>query len=159
MSETAAISPPTARNHDENHARRVRRLLALAFTVVSGGLLLFAAILDPASNGLGTHSQLGLPACGWVTLIDTPCPTCGMTTAFAHAADGHLLASLAAQPLGALLALTTAIVFLISGYTALTGSRAVLMLRHLWTARTGWYIAAIVFLAWVYKVITYRGWL
>ena len=32
---------------------------------------------------MGTHQQLGLPPCNFVTLTGYPCPACGMTTSFA----------------------------------------------------------------------------
>src|SRR5690606_33691507 len=52
------------------------------------GVLGLAPWLTPAAAGHGTHGQLGLPPCGWVLAMGRPCPSCGMTTAFAHAADG-----------------------------------------------------------------------
>jgi hypothetical protein len=99
-----------------------------AFAAIVAGLaaapLLVAATLTPNPDGHGTHTQLGLPPCGWVLAFAKPCPTCGMTTAFTHMADGRLDLAFLAQPAGALLALLAAAVFWIALHTALTGSRA-----------------------------------
>jgi hypothetical protein len=89
--------------------------------------------------------------------MDLPCPTCGMTTAFAHAADGHLLAAFHAQPFGGLVALATAMALLVGVHVALTGSRVERVLKRLWGRRAGWALIAIIIGAWLYKVITYKG--
>jgi hypothetical protein len=53
------------------------------------GLLLTAAWLEPSPDGRGTHRQLGLPPCAFLTLFSRPCPTCGMTTAWAYLMKGQ----------------------------------------------------------------------
>lgn len=134
-----------------------RRLIGTAVAICSAGLLALAAYLQPSATGLGTHAQLTRVQCGWIVLMDTPCPTCGMTTAFAHAADGHLLAALAAQPLGALLAVATAMALLIGVYVAATGSRVGAMFGRLWGPRAAWVLGGLVVSAWIYKIIIYKG--
>ena len=55
--------------------------------MVAIGLLLplgAAVRLQPAREGLGTHQQLGLPPCTFRVLFDRPCPSCGMSTSWAH---------------------------------------------------------------------------
>lgn len=136
---------------------RARRWIGAIVAAGSASLLGLAAWMQPAADGLGTHTQLNLPPCAWIAAADIPCPTCGMTTAFAHAAHGHLLASAQAQPLGFLLALATGIVLLVGLYTAATGSRVAGAFARLWGRRTGWLVAALVLGAWAYKIITYKG--
>jgi hypothetical protein len=136
-----------------------RRLVGAVAAIIAAALLGVAAWLRPAENGVGTHTQLALPGCQWVTIMDLPCPTCGMTTAFAHAADGHLLASVRAQPLGALLAIAAAMLLIGGTYVALTGSALVALLPRLWGRRAGWLLAAAAMLAWAYKVLSYKGFL
>jgi hypothetical protein len=63
-------------------------------------LLLTAAWLEPDSRGHGTHTQLGLPPCGFLLLTGAPCPGCGLTTAFAHCIRGNWAAAASANPLG-----------------------------------------------------------
>lgn len=134
-----------------------RRLAAAAAALAASTVLLVAAFLQPSGFGLGTHEQLGMPACGWVVTLDLPCPTCGMTTAFAHAADGNLLASLATQPMGCFLALVCAMVVLIGGYVAVTGSPLTGLLIKMWRPRVGWILTAGFVVAWVYKILSHKG--
>jgi hypothetical protein len=70
--------------------------LALASLLV----LFVSRLLTPAASGVGTHTQLGLPPCGFLAFFHLPCPACGLTTSFAHLAHGALRASLEAHPLG-----------------------------------------------------------
>lgn len=78
----------------------VRRLSWSGIALVLLALLLTARSLTPSASGVGTHLALGLPPCGFLAWSGLPCPTCGLTTAFAHLARGELLHSLAANPLG-----------------------------------------------------------
>jgi hypothetical protein len=135
-----------------------RRLVAAAVVVACAIVLGIAAWLPPSPTGLGTHRALNLPPCGWIAWADLPCPTCGMTTAFAHAADGNLPASFHAQPFGFLLALATAMTLLVSLHVLFTGSRLGWAFARLWGRSTGWIIGAMVVLAWGYKVLSYKGW-
>ena len=134
-----------------------RRLVAAVVTLVAATILGLAAYLEPSPTGVGTHTQLpAMPTCGWLVTMDLPCPTCGMTTAFAHAANGNLLAALGAQPLGAALALATAMTLLVGGYTAVTGSRVGSIFVTLWGRRAAWILAVCATGAWVYKVLVYK---
>jgi hypothetical protein len=81
-----------------------------------GYFLLFAALplilivahsLSPSAQGLGTHTGLGLPPCGFYSIFHKPCPSCGMTTSFALMMHGNIIAAVKAQPAGVFLFLTT----------------------------------------------------
>lgn len=80
--------------------RSYDRLVWAALAAASAGVLLVARLLTPSASGVGTHTQLGLPPCGFLWLLHRPCPACGLTTAFAHLAKGDVRESLAAHPLG-----------------------------------------------------------
>jgi hypothetical protein len=80
------------------------RLTAAALAVGLLTLLAVAAVLKPDPRGLGTHQQFGLPPCTFRFLFGRPCPTCGMTTAWAHLVRGQLIAALRANAGGTLLA-------------------------------------------------------
>ena len=136
-----------------------RRWIAVVVALCSAGILSIAAWLTPSPTGLATHEALNLPPCGWVTLADMPCPTCGMTTAFAHAADGHLLSSFLAQPLGCLLAIATVIALFVSLHVIVTGSRLGHVFTRLWTSRSPWILGALVIGSWMYKIASYKGWM
>jgi len=151
----------TAPTHDlariEQSARTRRRWLALVIAVATGALLLVAAWLVPSTDGHGTHTQLGLPQCGWVVGMGIPCPSCGMTTSFAHAANGNLLGSIRAQPAGSVLALGTAMVFVLSVWVLATGSA----IGSFWFDRIDkWFFifgGILVLGAWVYKILVFKG--
>ena len=154
-----SISRDYTPNADRARAAFGRRLIAAVVALACAGVLGLAAWLPASPTGVGTHQALRLPPCGWIAIAGVPCPTCGMTTAFAHAADGHFLASVNAQPLGFLLALGTAIALLVSLHVAVTGSRLGWAFTRLWGRYTGWVVAALVVAAWGYKIISYKGWL
>jgi hypothetical protein len=125
--------------------------------ILAAGVIGIAAWLHPAERGLGTHQQLLAGPCGWIANFDLPCPTCGMTTAFAHAADGHLVASFLSQPAGFALAIATAATLLVGACVAITGSDVSRWLRRCWGRRVAWAIAVGVAAAWVYKILSYKG--
>lgn len=139
-------------------APRTRRLIGGAVALPAAGILGIAAYLEPSPAGLGTHSQLvNLPPCGWIVTMDLPCPTCGMTTAFAHAAEGQLLAAFLTQPLGGVLAVVTAMVLLVGSYVALTGTPIAGLFGRLWSPGAAWAIGGFAAAAWIYKILSYKG--
>ena len=85
-------------------SRRERFWLAAAGVGLLG-LLAIAAMLRPSPLGHGTHQQLGLPPCTFWTLFGGPCPTCGMTTAWACLMRGQWLDACRANAGGTLLGL------------------------------------------------------
>ncbi|QDV11980.1 hypothetical protein CA51_18560 [Rosistilla oblonga] len=73
-------------------------------------MLATAAWLRPASAGLGTHHQLGLPPCSFRVLLGMRCPACGMTTSWSHYVRGQWVSSLHANPGGFMLAVLATVV-------------------------------------------------
>lgn len=68
---------------------------------VTGALVFSLSFyLTPEAAGVGTHTQLGLPPCGVYELFHKPCPSCGMTTAFALLARGRVWEAVKVQPAG-----------------------------------------------------------
>jgi hypothetical protein len=133
------------------------RLTSAIIALFATAILVVAWVLQPSEDGLGTHRQLGLPACGWIASADLPCPTCGMTTAFSHAAHGDLLSSFRSQPLGMLLAVGTAIVVLAAAWTASTGSMLAPFLAAMLGPRLGWTLGILLLLAWGWKIVDHKG--
>jgi hypothetical protein len=100
----------------------------LLLVVVGGGLLALFAVayaMSPDPRGYGTHQELGLPACWMVDVFGVRCPSCGMTTAWAHLVRGELIAALHANVGGALLAAAS---LLAAPWSLISGLRG----RWLW---------------------------
>jgi hypothetical protein len=76
------------------------RLTWIALGVGAVAVLALARALTPSPSGLGTHTQLGLPPCGFLWLTGLPCPGCGLTTSFAHLTRFEWELGVAANPLG-----------------------------------------------------------
>ena len=136
-------------------ARRPMAARSIAAAVFAGcaGLLTLAAYLDPDPRGLGTHQQLGFPTCTMVTLLGYPCPTCGMTTAFAHTIRGELISAFKAQPAGLVLAVTTILAASVSLGVVATGKVWVVNWYRLSPARITLLVILVVFGGWVYKIV------
>lgn len=84
------------------HSRGVRSLW-LAVLAVTVLIIAVARILEPEPSGYGTHTQLGLPPCGFLSLTGLRCPGCGLTTAFAHMVRFDVVEALLANPFGVVL--------------------------------------------------------
>ena len=82
------------------------RLRLVASVVLLGFLapLAVAALATPDPGGVGTPRQPGKPACAMLVVTGYPCPTCGMTTAFAHTVRGRWIRAFRSQPMGWMLA-------------------------------------------------------
>jgi hypothetical protein len=136
---------------------RARRMSALGVGVVATMLLCIALLLKPSAEGIGTHQQLGLPACGWVAAADIPCPTCGMTTAWSHTVRGQLPSAFMAQPLGMLLAFTAFFTAIGGFITASTGYSFQALLYRFSPTKVIIVIATLIILSWVFKILLHRG--
>ena len=142
---------------DSGRSLLTRRLVAAGIALLTGGVLLTAWLLTPDASGKGTHTQLGMPECNWIVLMDLPCPTCGFTTSFSHAAHGDIVESFLTQPAGAMLAIVTAVFFLGSLVVLLTGAPLGGVLVRYWTARWTWTVIGLILVAWAYKMLRFKG--
>ncbi|MDO8629024.1 MAG: DUF2752 domain-containing protein [Phycisphaerales bacterium] len=135
------------------------RARGAAFVVLTACVVVLAvaARLTPDPAGFGTHRQLGSTPCLMPVLTGYPCPTCGMTTAFAYAVRGRLGAAFHAQPAGLLIALSVALAGVASAGIVATGR----------TWRVNWYrvppvrlaviVLAVVLAGWAYKIVTFSS--
>lgn len=137
-------------------------MISLAWAAL-GALPLVTArfLLTPSADGMGTHRQLGLPPCTFLYLSGIPCPFCGMTTSWTHAAHGQILSSIATQPAGfAFFVIDFGIVFwcLWAAAIGLPQWRPEKFLsaipRWLW-----WSGLSLTCAAWIYKILVVRGFL
>lgn len=97
------------------------RWIAVLVLACSTSLLSVAAWLKPDARGYGTHQQLHMAPCGMLVAFGIPCPTCGMTTAFAHTVRGQWIQAAWAQPAGFVFALATALAGVLSIWSLATG--------------------------------------
>jgi hypothetical protein len=124
---------------------------------VALSLLVTASCLAPSASGHGTHLALGLPPCGFLAAFGKPCPTCGMTTAFARATHGDLAGAFAAQWFGASLAIVSASAFWAGGYIAITGSMLGRAFTPLLRPAVMWMVAACFLAAWAFAMAGWKG--
>lgn len=82
-----------------------------------------------------------------------------MTTAFAHAADGHFLRSLWAQPFGLLLAVATAAAAIVALVQAMTGMALASAFAPLVRPAMWWSLGALAAASWLWKVAVVREWI
>ena len=133
------------------------RVLPTGVALACLAMLTAAARTSPDGRGHGTHEQLGMPPCAWPGMFDMPCPTCGMTTAFAHTANLDLGRAFVTQPMGAVLALVCAVAFWVALHSALTGSRALGAAGSMLSGKGTWVAIIGLLAAWGYKVVTWGG--
>ncbi len=137
QSEAVAVAPPV----DALVLPRAilgERLAAGVIAIVGAVLLGCALTLTPSSAGLGTHTQLGLPSCHFRVVTGHPCPSCGMTTAFASFVRGDIAAALSAQVLGTVLAAATLLATLGGAVQAVTGVNLGLVTGRIFLRKSIW---------------------
>lgn len=127
------------------------RICALALALACASPLIVGAMLTPNADGMGTHTQMGLPQCGFVLATGYPCATCGCTTSFAYMADGSLLTAFITQPFGALLALALAMMTLISLWSAVSGMRLEPLGKVMGTKKFIFFWVGLLLVSWAYK--------
>lgn len=145
--------PPERSDEALLRSGRIERTGQFILAIAAWGLLAVAFSLEPSTDGLGTHQQLGLRACTFYQTTGLPCPSCGMTTAFALMAHGHLAAAFVAQPFGVVFFGLVAAAAL--GLTvSLVRGRS--LLPKLYHQRAPWVIYGLVLLAlagWLFKIL------
>ena len=139
------MNPP-----EKSWSQRHPRLIALVLAIGGWTLVGLSLYLHPDSRGYDTHTALGLPPCSFIQTTGYPCPTCGMTTAFANMAHGQVLAALGAQVFGTVLFLLTACVAVLATAQVLIGRPRVTSLKpKMWWL---WILLAGVAMSWGAKL-------
>lgn len=136
------------------------RLVSLVLVLGIGTVFALSALLVPAADGHGTHLQLGLGPCTFLTLTGFPCPMCGATTSFTLMAHLRPIAAFVNQPFAAML-------FLLSSGVLGVSVAEVVDPRARWTRVLDWlepretWLAAgflgCMALSWIYKILTMSG--
>lgn len=104
---------------------RAQRCVLVAAGAALLSLLALAMVLEPDTRGFGTHERLGLPPCSFRQLTGYRCPSCGMTTSWAHLVRGRIVAAFRDNAGGALLGLVS---LMLAPWSMLSGWRG----RWLW---------------------------
>lgn len=131
------------------------RVGGAAVALAAASLLTVAAWLSPRADGVGTHTELGLPPCGFLVSAGVPCPTCGMTTAYSLMAHGHFLAAVRAQPAGAVLCTLTVSAVVCGVWTAWRGRVPRINWDWLGTGPGLATMATVFFGGWAWKIVDY----
>jgi hypothetical protein len=134
-------------------ATTLERLVVLGFALCAIAVLAVAWSLAPDARGFGTHEKLGLPPCGLMQVAHIPCPSCGMTTAFAHAVRLEVVEAAKAQPFGLLLAWLAALTGALGPIAALAGTRISGALSPLASRRVALALLGGLLASWLYKII------
>jgi hypothetical protein len=128
---------------------RLTWALCLASALAVLGL---SRAVTPDPSGMGTHTQLGLAPCGFLYLTRLPCPTCGLTTSFAHMARLSLTDAIAAHWLGPALFALTALAVPLSMWGCVTASSPADAINRLRVGRLAAIIAAAAVVAWMFRI-------
>jgi hypothetical protein len=141
--------------HSAAYARRDRAIYA-TLLLSSGAVLAVARLLTPSPRGVGTHEQLGLPPCMLLKLTGIPCPSCGLTTSFAHAVRLHFYESFVTQPFGLLACAVAFLLIPAVGWLMVRRVPVAQVFRRR-AANLAFYAALALYLAsWVYKIIVMK---
>jgi hypothetical protein len=128
------------------------RLYALAIALMSIAALGVAARMTPSRNHLGTHRQLGLPPCAFVAMTGFPCPTCGMTTAYACTVRGRLIEAVRASVFGSIMAVGTAALAVLGLVCAVTGRYPNINWYRVDAVKVVYFAALLLVVSWAFKI-------
>jgi len=151
--ELAGGKSPAGRSDEELlRSRTLERIAHVVLAATAWIALGVAWMLEPSPEGLGTHEQLGMAPCGFYRMFGIPCPTCGMTTAFACLAHGDVAGALVAQPFALVLFALT-----VTSAVTLTWSliRGRSLLPKLYSPKVPWVIHGFLLLwlaSWAFKI-------
>lgn len=149
------LGPMVIRMPRENGLRA--RAVAFAVLTTCVVVLSVSARLTPDPAGFGTHQQLGSTPCLMPVLTRYPCPTCGMTTAFAYAVRGRLGSAFHAQPAGLLIALGVTLAGVVSAGVVVTGRTWRINWYRVPPARLVVIVLVVVLAGWAYKIVTFSS--
>lgn len=128
----------------------------LATIIASAATLFTARHLQPSPSGIGTHEQLGLPACPFFHFTGLPCPTCGFTTCFAYGARLQFYEAFVTQPFGFIvfcLTMTSIPISLFLMYRRVAWADLIYSRR---SKLVVYGFVVLLLLGWVYKIIAMK---
>jgi len=116
--------------------------------------LITAAVLTPNPVGHGTHTQLGLPPCGFYVMTGVPCPGCGLTTCFSYMMHLDPVNAAYANPFGVMLFLVSATAVPVSFVGMIRGLPVVRTLDRLHLEKWAILLAVSSLTVWVVRIVT-----
>lgn len=129
-----------------------RATWAVLFAIPTA-VLITAAMLTPNPVGHGTHTQLGLPPCGFLVFTGYPCPGCGLTTAFAYMIRLQVTGAWTANPFGIALFLATAAFIPFAAMGFVRGWSVVAALDRVHAEKIAIVLAALSVITWVTRCV------
>ena len=138
-------------------AGRLARCLLVCWSVFLLAGFSLAVSKTPDPDGRGTHKKFGLPECGFLTMFNKPCPSCGMTTSFAHFVRGQWIDAGRANIGGLLLALVCTVQVPWCLWSAWRGELWRVRQPDVWLM---WIIGVLTVVTggnWIVTLVTYNG--
>jgi hypothetical protein len=129
------------------------RVYAAGVLGVVIAVFVVAARVHPDGYSMGSHQQLGLPPCAFVLMTGLPCPTCGMTTAYAYTIRGRVGSALHAQAAGFVLALGTLAAGGFAAWAVVSGRRPSVNWYRLDPLKLVWIGTGLFVAAWAVKIV------
>jgi hypothetical protein len=136
----------------ENNRKIMIRLMNACAAISIAFVLLLSFWLRPDPRGFGTHEQLLLHPCAFHEMTGLPCPSCGMTTAFAHMARWQIRDAFFAQPMGTLGFLGCILLLPLTVVATIYGLDLLRIGRRLPWKWIGWTFGLMFLLAWIFKL-------
>lgn len=147
-----APSPWDASELDEKASVGDRIAWAILFAIPTA-VVITAAVLTPNPHGHGTHTQLGLPPCGFLVFTGFPCPGCGLTTSFSHMVRFQLEGAFLANPFGIVLFIASFAMIPLAAVGFVRGWGVVPTLDRLHAEKIAIALAVLSLVTWVLRII------
>ena len=147
-----AIGVPPEGSGARRGTRIGSRMTWLVLFTLPAAVMITALMLTPDPAGHGTHTQLGLPPCGFLIVSGYPCPGCGLTTSFAHMIRLEIVGAALANPFGILLFLVSFAMIPLAALGFIRGWPVVDTLDRLHFEKWAVLLAATSVLTWVVRI-------
>ncbi|MEM6955599.1 MAG: DUF2752 domain-containing protein [Myxococcota bacterium] len=131
---------------------RLSRIVWFFLWAIPLAIVITATTITPAAEGHGTHTQLGLPPCGFLQATGIPCPGCGLTTSFAHMVRFQFTGASMANAFGVALFLVSVFAIPVGIYAMVRGLPVFETLERLQFEKIVVMLAVCSTLVWVIRV-------
>lgn len=142
---------------EKNEASWATRFAYVFYMLIFAAMIVVAIRLTPSSTGVGTHEQLGFPACGFLTLTGWPCPSCGLTTSFTHLVHGNVVQAAIVQPFGICLFISLAYLFVYSLWAFAVARPLSALTESVAFERVQLILLAVLLVSWVYNILRFKS--